>query len=133
MDNQHKHIKGYRDLTEAEVALMNRIKHGEAGVADLWYAVKGLLGATMMRDAEADAKAAKEAKAKGTPYDSHAKGNQDMLSYVETQRQLAMARTHFEQGFSHLIRAVAKPESPWVRSVSAQAAKSETPLADKLG
>lgn len=26
MDNQHKFIKGYRDLTAEEVALMNRVK-----------------------------------------------------------------------------------------------------------
>lgn len=26
MDNQHKHIKGYRDLTEQEIALMNEGK-----------------------------------------------------------------------------------------------------------
>jgi hypothetical protein len=26
VDNQHKHIKGYRDLTEAEIALMNEGK-----------------------------------------------------------------------------------------------------------
>lgn len=26
MDNQHKHIKGYRDLTAEEIALMNEIK-----------------------------------------------------------------------------------------------------------
>ena len=31
MDNQHKQIKGYRDLTAEEIALMNEIKaHGEA-------------------------------------------------------------------------------------------------------
>ena len=30
MDNQHKKIKGYRDLSEQEIDLMNRIKeHGE--------------------------------------------------------------------------------------------------------
>lgn len=30
MDNQHKKIKGYRDLSQQEVDLMNRIKeHGE--------------------------------------------------------------------------------------------------------
>lgn len=29
MENQHRQITGYRDLTEAEVALMNRLKeHG---------------------------------------------------------------------------------------------------------
>lgn len=26
MDNQHRHIKGYRELSEAEIELMNRIK-----------------------------------------------------------------------------------------------------------
>ena len=31
MDNQHKHITGYRDLTAEEIARMNEIKtHGEA-------------------------------------------------------------------------------------------------------
>ena len=26
MENQHKHIKGYRDLSEKEISLMNKIK-----------------------------------------------------------------------------------------------------------
>lgn len=26
MDNQHKHIRGYRDLSQAEIDLMNQIK-----------------------------------------------------------------------------------------------------------
>lgn len=26
MDNQHQHIKGYRDLTEGEIAAMNEVK-----------------------------------------------------------------------------------------------------------
>ena len=26
MDNQHKHIKGYRDLTQEEINLMNEVK-----------------------------------------------------------------------------------------------------------
>lgn len=34
MENQHQHIKGYRDLSETEIALMNKIKAlgEEAGV-----------------------------------------------------------------------------------------------------
>jgi hypothetical protein len=27
VDNQHKHIKGYRDLSEAEIKAMNEVKH----------------------------------------------------------------------------------------------------------
>lgn len=35
MDNQHRKIAGYRDLSESEIALMNRIKAKEAEAAEL--------------------------------------------------------------------------------------------------
>lgn len=35
MDNQHRHIKGYRDLSEAEIALMNEIKEKGAELGEL--------------------------------------------------------------------------------------------------
>lgn len=35
MDNQHKLIKGYRDLTEQEIALMNEIKEKGAEIEEL--------------------------------------------------------------------------------------------------
>lgn len=35
MDNQHRHIKGYRDLSEAEVAQMNDVKAVAAQVGEL--------------------------------------------------------------------------------------------------
>lgn len=35
MDNQHRHIKGYRDLSEAEVAQMNEVKAVAAQVGEL--------------------------------------------------------------------------------------------------
>ncbi len=35
MDNQHKLIKGYRDLTEAEIALMNDVKSLAATVGEM--------------------------------------------------------------------------------------------------
>ena len=28
-------------------------------------------------------------------------------------RFIALARTHLEEGFSYLVKAIAKPESPW--------------------
>lgn len=30
------------------------------------------------------------------------------------KRQLALARTHIEQGFMHLVKSVARPETPWL-------------------
>ena len=35
MDNQHKHIKGYRDLSPAEIDLMNEAKSLAVQVGDL--------------------------------------------------------------------------------------------------
>lgn len=37
MDNQHKHIKGYRDLSAAEIDLMNRIKAKGAELISLQF------------------------------------------------------------------------------------------------
>lgn len=42
MDNQHKKIKGYRDLSQEEIDLMNKVKEKAAEVGDLI----GLLEAT---------------------------------------------------------------------------------------
>ena len=35
MDNQHRKIKGYRDLSQAEIDLMNKIKEKAAEVGEL--------------------------------------------------------------------------------------------------
>ena len=35
MDNQHKHIKGYRDLSQAEIDAMNNIKNLASQVGNL--------------------------------------------------------------------------------------------------
>jgi hypothetical protein len=42
VDNQHKQISGYRDLTQAEIDAMNSIKMCEAGVGDLWREIGAL-------------------------------------------------------------------------------------------
>lgn len=35
MENQHRHIKGYRELSEQEIALMNEIKGAGGQLGDL--------------------------------------------------------------------------------------------------
>lgn len=35
MENQHRHIKGYRELTEEDIALMNKIKDQASQVGEL--------------------------------------------------------------------------------------------------
>jgi hypothetical protein len=65
-------IKGYRDLTEDEVDLVNVIKEIEIQVGGLWK--------TIQNRSSAD------------------------------PRWLAIAKTHFQEGFSALVRSVTKPE-----------------------
>lgn len=44
MENQHKHIKGYRDLSQSEVDGMNSIKALEADAAQLFKQIEQLDG-----------------------------------------------------------------------------------------
>ncbi len=71
MENQHRHIKGYRELSEAEIEIMNRIKEKGAEVGELL----------------------------------------EWLGVVDTDnRWVAIGKTHLQQGFMALTRAVAKPD-----------------------
>lgn len=72
MDNQHKQISGYRDLTQAEIDAINEIKAAETALGVVWRRVRELEALDM--------------------------------------RWANIAKTHFEEGFSALVRAVAKPE-----------------------
>lgn len=39
MENQHREMRGYRDLTQAEIDQINTIKDNEAKLADLWFTI----------------------------------------------------------------------------------------------
>lgn len=75
VDNQHKKIAGYRDLTEDEIDVINAIKSAEVQLGDMWREL----------------------------------GDQDTVTV--DKRWMAIAKTHFEEGFSALVRAVAQPEA----------------------
>ncbi len=82
MKNQHQHIKGYRELTAAEIKLMNEIKAKGEEVGALCEKLK-----TVQYESEGAA----NAKADG--------------------RWLAIAQTDLQRGFMALTRAIAKPTS----------------------
>lgn len=83
MDNQHKHIKGYRDLLPAEVALMNRIKEKA-------NEVEGLVQDLMHMKGEAS-----PSSPDGTT--------------TPNGRWVAIGQTQLQLGFMALTRSVAKP------------------------
>jgi hypothetical protein len=65
-------IKGYRELSEQELVMINEIKDGEAAVGELWRSVQS--------------------------------------TDAVDQRWLAVAKTHFQEGFTALVRSIAQPE-----------------------
>lgn len=78
MENQHKLIKGYRDLSQDEIDFMNEFKEMENTLAQM---VQGAL---------------RNQKQNGID-----------------PRWMAVAKTHFQQGFMAAVRAIAKPQSFW--------------------
>lgn len=94
MDNQHKKIKGYRDLSQAEIDLMNRIKEHEVETMDL---IRDVLHHLQDQDGQAGKKPPEEA---------------ERMRNAEPFRWASIARTDFQTGFMALVRAVAQPVTP---------------------
>ena len=84
MDNQHTRIKGYRDLSQDEIALMNEIK----AMGEQVGALVGKLSILAQREWE------RKDKDAGLP--------------VLDGRWVSIGKTHLQQGFMCLVRAVAK-------------------------
>ena len=95
MDNQHKLIAGYRDLTEDEIALMNEVKVKAAEVGTLVEKLRERLPAFKMD---------------GEPVQV---GDQTLIGVsegaYETDRWMTIGTDHLQQGFMALTRAVARP------------------------
>lgn len=92
MENQHQKIKGYRELSQAEIDLMNTIKaKGQE--------LQGLIAVTQAHLAQQNATAAQA-------------GDGDELDRIEgaqPKRWLAIATTDLQTGLMALTRAVAQP------------------------
>lgn len=86
MENQHRKIKGYRELSQAEIDLMNEIKTKGQELEDLINKCRGvdvLVGKTGDRE------------------------HDEILD--EASRWRSVAKTHLQQGLMALTRSVAKP------------------------
>lgn len=86
MENQHQQIRGYRDLTQHEIDLMNRIKEHAAATKDLVRDVQQHLSNSAKLPHEADAD-------------------------LSPMRWASIGQTDLQQGFMALTRAVARPSS----------------------
>ncbi|QBQ99236.1 DUF7681 family protein [Paraburkholderia pallida] len=107
MENQHRKIAGYRELSQAEIELMNQIKQKGAELLGLQAQLAGLLST--------DAEAKKAAAQKSTTYEPWQQGGSDecreyrRFMEAEPQRWAAIGKTDIQTGIMALVRAVAQP------------------------
>jgi hypothetical protein len=97
MDNQHKKIKGYRDLSQEEVDLMNRIKEKASEVGELVNELAVLRKSSLRNSKD------------GVPIERT--DNLTEESATESSRCLMIAKDNLQAGFMWFVRAVALPES----------------------
>ncbi|HEX7866575.1 MAG TPA: hypothetical protein VF555_16585 [Variovorax sp.] len=104
MKDQHTKIKGYRDLSQADIDLMNRIKEKGAELLLLQTELVGRLGA----DLELKREAVKTAKSAGA---DEASDELELARFqaAEPLRWAAMGKTDIQTGIMALVRAVAQP------------------------
>jgi len=98
MDNQHRKIKGYRELSEHEVTMMNKIKeHGEQ--------LKELIDEIVkLRDSQLPG------NYDGDPSEKP-NGVIDLHMGAESLRCISIAEEKLQTGIMWLVRSIALPES----------------------
>ncbi len=97
MDNQHKKIKGYRDLSQEEIDLMNEIKQHAEQTKQLLEKVVSLRNLQGKEIAE------------GESWEERFKDGVDKLN--ESFRYLDLAKQNLQQGYMWAVRSVALPDS----------------------
>lgn len=97
MENQHRKINGYRELSQAEIDLMNRVK------------AQGRALDTLIDEVRRHIATQREAcRNLGTEQNVEEAAR---LTMAEPERWAALGRTHFQEGLMALTRAVAQPEN----------------------
>ena len=102
MDNQHRKISGYRELSEQEIKLMNEIKALGPMIETVVEKVKAHVAkqqlAAMNGSQSPDNDIMKTAQAEA-----------ERINDATPERFAALAKTEFQTGLMYLTRAVAQP------------------------
>lgn len=118
MDNQHKKIKGYRDLSQVEIDLMNKVKEKGVEIGKLVAEIQIYLNeqATAKRNATVvgytDIAAAGTSVAQAPVYaEPESEEAQELARFIaaEPQRWAAIAKTDFQTALMALTRSIAQP------------------------
>lgn len=95
MENQHRLIKTYRELTQEEIDLMNECKILEAQFHKLHRKITERV----------------ENQCEQASHSACSK-EYDRLSDATPLRWLSISKTNVEQGFMALVRSIAQPSTP---------------------
>lgn len=105
MENQHRLIKGYRELSQQEIDLMNRIKQKGKELLELQIELASKLHDDGVRKFYAAHEAEKVAGSSSTPEDEELR----RFNKAEPLRWASIGKTDIETGIMALVRAVAQP------------------------
>lgn len=105
MENQHRKIKGYRDLSQEEIDLMNRIKEKGAEL----LALQAELANRLNTDLEVKSAAAKRSQFAPNDFASDEYQEFSRFKDAEPLRWAAIGKTDIQTGIMALVRAVAQP------------------------
>lgn len=114
MENQHRKIAGYRELTQEEIDLMNRIKAAGANLLQLQAELHGRLE-TELETLRSDAhRSISGHEVNGYPATVHTGATPECIEFrrfqdAEPRRWAAIGKTDIQTGIMALVRAVAQP------------------------
>ena len=103
MDNQHRKIKGYRELSQEEIDLMNRIKAKGAELLELQAELVDLLKLHEMSKLNAVDQAG------NNDSEAEAKAEFNRFHAAEPFHWASIGKTDIQTGIMALVRAVAQP------------------------
>ena len=103
MENQHRKIKGYRELSQQEIDLMNRIKTKGAELLELQTELVDMLKLHELSKINSMDKADTFGEA------SEAKDEFNRFQAAEPLRWALIGKTDIQTGIMALVRAVAQP------------------------
>lgn len=113
MENQHRKIKGYRELSQEEIDLMNRIKAKGKELLELQAELAARLSEDHKTKSSLSDESGLNAKASNNPEvnELHHTHLQELRRFEDAQphRWAAIGKTDIETGIMALVRAVAQP------------------------
>jgi len=110
MDNQHRQIKGYRELDAATVQLMNEVKQLGSQLLAKHAEVVVRLQSDLNQAERAVFASATESELQGGDGSSQELlAERDRLTAAEPLRWAAIAKTDIQTGVMALVRAIAQP------------------------